>query len=450
MHPRNRYKNKPPDFSVLAYKYISFHPYVQYKKNGKAYIDFKNPKALRELTYCLLRDDFHLELDMPPDTLCPMIPNRLNYIHWIEDLLSCSDTRLDEVYGIDIGTGASCIYPLLGCTLNKNWKFIATDINKRLVKYAEANIIRNDLRDRVTMVLKTKESKLLLDEQLEQITSSKRFSFCMCNPPFYESQEQYEEALNSKEAEPSGILTATRGEIITIGGELNFIKRILQESLILKDKIGWYTSMMGRKETVNLIVAELKKNKIDNFAVTEFSQGQTRRWGVGWSFRGYRLPTNISQPSSKRLRKVGPPITEFFIEFFVGLQSVIEFLEWLFSDLNIEARWNEEIKTFMGIVYSNTWSRSSRRKHEREKEKAQQATAQPLNQQNVTSKIASSLNSFIQSLFEFSCHLEALEYTTKITFSWKKGLDRSLFESFFLHVKNRLERKFRDSVNEVF
>ena len=26
MHPRNRYKDNPPDFSVLAFKYSSFYP----------------------------------------------------------------------------------------------------------------------------------------------------------------------------------------------------------------------------------------------------------------------------------------------------------------------------------------------------------------------------------------------------------------------------------------
>jgi len=31
-------------------------------------------------------------------------------------------------------------------------------------------------------------------------------------------------------------------------------------------------------------------SKVDNYAVTEFVQGQTRRWAIGWSFQDARLP----------------------------------------------------------------------------------------------------------------------------------------------------------------
>lgn len=65
----------------------------------------------RELTCAVLSKDFGLEVVLPADRLVPMVPQRLNYIHWLEDLLS--DEREGEeggkgegenpVHGIDIG-----------------------------------------------------------------------------------------------------------------------------------------------------------------------------------------------------------------------------------------------------------------------------------------------------------------------------------------------------------
>lgn len=60
------------------------------------------------------------------------MPNRSNYIHWIEDLLSSdiitnTNAKVDGevVRGFDIGTGANCIYPLLGASL-LGWSFVGS------------------------------------------------------------------------------------------------------------------------------------------------------------------------------------------------------------------------------------------------------------------------------------------------------------------------------------
>lgn len=67
---------------------------------------------------------------IPDGQLCPTVPNRSNYIHWVEDLLS-SDiipntvSAGGKVRGFDIGTGANCIYPLLGASL-LGWSFVGS------------------------------------------------------------------------------------------------------------------------------------------------------------------------------------------------------------------------------------------------------------------------------------------------------------------------------------
>ena len=47
-----------------------------------------------------------------------------------------------------IGTGSSCIYPLLGCRMN-SWRFLATEVDCEAVKYAVENVERNGLSDKI-------------------------------------------------------------------------------------------------------------------------------------------------------------------------------------------------------------------------------------------------------------------------------------------------------------
>ena len=42
---------------------------------------------MRALTQVLLKDRFDLDWTLPPDHLVPPVPNRANYIHWLEDMM---------------------------------------------------------------------------------------------------------------------------------------------------------------------------------------------------------------------------------------------------------------------------------------------------------------------------------------------------------------------------
>ncbi|RHZ86445.1 hypothetical protein Glove_51g70 [Diversispora epigaea] len=459
MHSRNRYRNNPPDFAVLAFKYSSFYPYVKYTKEGKPYIDFKNPEAVRELTYCLLRNDFNLILEIPLDSLCPPIPNRLNYIHWIEDLITISETRQDRtIYGIDIGTGASCIYPLLACTLNKNWVMLATEIDEKSVEYAENNVLRNNLESKISVVLNKTDKKILLSEEV-MINNNIRFAFCMCNPPFYESQEQYEKGVEIKQTPSLSVCNGTSREKFTPGGEFQFIKDILDESLVLRNKIRWYTSMIGRLETVNKIVRELKRTGIDNYVVTEFCQGQTRRWGIGWSFGSQRPSTSIINQTSKKLRKISQPKTEFRFGIPADSHDVIGCILVHLNELDIDGNFNDENGTFFGSAKTNTWSRAARRQRmkssECQKESKELSSSSSTSATSVTTTASTTTatdeSTVFETLFEFTLRLEPWKSNatnTKVTFSWTNGKDRNVFESFYSHVKKWMEQKFAANDNE--
>lgn len=73
--------------------------------------------------------------------------------------------------------------------------------------------------------------------------------------------------------------------MVVAGGEIAFVTRMIDESLHLREEVGWYTSMLGKLSSVSVIIERLIEAGNRNYAVTEFVQGtKTRRWAVAWSW----------------------------------------------------------------------------------------------------------------------------------------------------------------------
>lgn len=116
----------------------------------------------------------------------------------------------------------------------------------------------------------------------------------MCNPPFYSSPEDLAQSAAAKSRLPHSACTGSEVEMVTPGGEVAFVGRMIKESLTLRNRCQWYTSMLGKLGSVSEVVELLKRMRIVNWAVTEFVQGgKTRRWAVAWSF-GTRRPRQVS------------------------------------------------------------------------------------------------------------------------------------------------------------
>ncbi|KAF8985677.1 hypothetical protein BGZ46_002760 [Entomortierella lignicola] len=221
------------------------------------------------------------------------IPNRVNYICWIEDLMYLDFENL--IHGIDIGTGASCIYPLLGCARNKNWRFVATDIDDRSIQFASKNIERNNLENVIT-IIKNISQQIFASDLFTNV--DRKYHFCMCNPPFYEDENEIKESFEAKIELPSAICKGTSNEMMTVGGEVQFVKQMIDESLQLQTRIRWYTSMLGKKSSVDKIIDHFKECNIPNYTLTTFHQGRTTRWGVAWSFGQEHAPTIDQEPTN--------------------------------------------------------------------------------------------------------------------------------------------------------
>eukprot|EP00898_Chlorokybus_atmophyticus_P003318 jgi/Chlat1/3988/Chrsp26S03981 len=291
-HPRSRYADKAPDFAALAELYPSFKPYVRIREDGSVSIDWTSFDATRELTCALLHHDYKVDWVLPDGYLCPTVTSRENYINWIHDLLQLSrrghaspPDKQPDITGIDIGTGASCIYPLIGASIF-GWHFVGTDIVDPALQHAKANVDRNPhlahlIQVRRGHVLESQGGDIDGDGAkgllVGVVNDDERYDFCMCNPPFFESFEEVG-------ANPRTACGGSPAEMVTPGGEAAFVRRIIADSFVLRDRVWWYTSMLGRKATLLQLKKELHERKVPAVRVTEFSQGRTARWGLAWSF----------------------------------------------------------------------------------------------------------------------------------------------------------------------
>lgn len=94
--------------------------------------------------------------------------------------------------------------------------------------------------------------------------------------------------------------------MVTQGGEVAFISRMITESLQLREAVQWYSSMFGKASSVTTIIKKLMEAGNTNWALTEFVQGnKTRRWAVAWSWDDLR-PSMVSivLPHRHRLRYI--------------------------------------------------------------------------------------------------------------------------------------------------
>nr|CAD7428013.1 unnamed protein product [Timema monikensis] len=259
----------------MAIQYPQFRKFAHQGLSGKMTINFKDTAALHALSTTLLEKDFNLKVNIPTDRLVPTIPSRLNYILLIEDLLECGGRREGDVHGIDIGTGASCVYSLLAAK-TKQWKMLATEVDKESVKFAIDNVQRNNLQHLI--LVKSVSHTVVLKGALEEDHS---YDFCMCNPPFFSAESELNPSVKRRSPNrppPRNGLTGSLQEVLVMGGEVAFIKRMIEESLELKTTIKIYSSLVGHKSSLTPLKNALKQAGVSNMtehinSVSEDSMG---------------------------------------------------------------------------------------------------------------------------------------------------------------------------------
>ncbi len=285
LHPRS-FHNQPYNFQELILKVPELKSFIVKNREGMDTLQFANPKAVYLLNKALLLHFYNLDFwNIPNQNLVPPIPGRADYMHYLADLLKVDTSQ--KVNVLDIGTGASLVYPLIGSSVY-NWNFVATDIEPKSIEVAQEIIDKNPhLTSKITLRVQSDNKKILLGI----INKEDYFDAVMCNPPFFKSKKEAEtQTLRKlkgldKRTTPKLInnFSGESNELWCNGGELAFVLNYIKESFLFKTQVGWFTSLISNEDNLKPLQIELKKSAKE-IKVIDMSQGNKKSRILAWRF----------------------------------------------------------------------------------------------------------------------------------------------------------------------
>lgn len=292
LHPRNRNRERY-DLDALKSKVPELANYIALNKYGNESVDFAKPDAVKLLNKALLYHYFDITYwEFPDDHLCPPIPGRADYLHYAADLLSEINfgeiPKGEKVTCLDIGTGASCIYPILG-VVEYGWGFIATDISEASLDIAKSIVEKNkQLTDKVSFRFQKKA-----DNIFEGIISQEdKIDVTICNPPFHATAEDAAKAsmrktsnLSAKKVyEPNLNFSGQHNELITNGGEPEFIQTMAFESMKFSESVLWFTTLVSKQSNLKGLYKTLEIVNAEQVKTIPLGTGNKSSRIVAWTF----------------------------------------------------------------------------------------------------------------------------------------------------------------------
>ncbi|MCK5776455.1 MAG: 23S rRNA (adenine(1618)-N(6))-methyltransferase RlmF [Bacteroidales bacterium] len=292
IHPRSKHRNRY-DFKQLISAYQKLAPFVQPNDYGDESVDFFNPEAVTALNTALLMHFYELEYwEIPKGYLCPPIPGRADYIHYIADILAETNygsiPKGKQIKCLDIGVGANCVYPIIGHQ-EYGWSFIGSDIDTVAIESAKKIIDLNpNLKDSIHLRLQSNPKNILRgvlkkDEQIEVV---------ICNPPFHSSAEEAQKGslrkIKNLKHEPISKASLNFGgqsnELWCEGGEVAFIKTLIKESRLYSTQCKWFTSLVSKEKHLHKLYKALKTVHAANIKTIAMGQGNKASRIIAWHF----------------------------------------------------------------------------------------------------------------------------------------------------------------------
>lgn len=289
LHPRNRH-GAGYDFPRLVAASPELGPFVRRAPHGGPSIDFADPAAVKALNRALLLEAYGIRgWDLPAGALCPPIPGRADYLHHLADLLAEGGPvpRGAQVRVLDLGTGASLIYPLLGHR-EYGWSFVGTDISGAALASAARILAANPGLEAAIALRRQPDPKALFHGV---VGPDECFDLSLCNPPFHGSLREAREAAQAKwrklGREGTGRDRNFGGqgaELWCEGGEAGFIRRMIAESAAIPTQARWFTTLVSSSANLPALQRALRQTGAVDVRTVPMAQGQKQSRFLAWTF----------------------------------------------------------------------------------------------------------------------------------------------------------------------
>jgi len=291
LHPRNSHR-AGYDFKQLCKNSPALKQFVSLNQHNDESIDFSDPDAVKALNKALLKYFYGVEhWDIPDGYLCPPIPGRADYIHYVADILAGINNgnipRGSKIQVLDIGMGANCVYPLIGSHVY-DWQFVGTDIDPVAIRSAQ-NIVSLNKYFQDKIEFRTQANKAHIFNGM--IRRDEGFDITICNPPFHASlqEAQLSAAAKWKKLGLSKQATALnfggqKTELWCYGGEAGFIRRMVEQSAAVARQCLWFSTLVSKKDTLPVIYKALKKVSALDVKTITMAHGQKVSRIVAWTF----------------------------------------------------------------------------------------------------------------------------------------------------------------------
>lgn len=292
LHPRNKNREKY-DLEALLTVQPDLEKHIKPNKYGENSVDFANPAAVKLLNKALLHHYYGIEnWDFPDENLTPPIPGRADYIHFMADLLVQSNFGTmpegEKITCLDIGVGASAIYPIIGVA-EYGWNFMGSDIDEKSLDSAQKIVDENpQLKDKIILRLQENSNQIFKGI----IENEEKIDLTFCNPPFHASNEEAEKGsrrkvqnLVKKQVKKAELnFSGLQSELIYEGGEAAFIHKMMAESKEFSENCYWFSTLVSKQSNLKGIYKTLNELEVVGLKTIPLGTGNKSSRIIAWTF----------------------------------------------------------------------------------------------------------------------------------------------------------------------